>query len=271
LEACFVVLLPDDPAEILSSAILIRCLKAQVEDAIVHAVIRDDLQWLIFWHPELDGLITWREKPLELLEPLRDFLPDYIIDLDGTKRTHRLKARLKVLDFHIRRKRSGNDWPADAFETCRLFDVEDDGNGYRFVPEPFEGSLLPEDYMQGYLVLSLDSPETVRPIPDDRLIEMAVMTEKPMVITGKAADRNLANRIAQASGCAAFPACGDFTPGQTAAIISRSVGVIALDHLWTTVAGSLGLPVMNPAAGDPSSVAIWARTLFPSGHGRKTH
>jgi hypothetical protein len=270
LEACFIVLLPDDPAEILSSAILVRCLKAQVEGAVVYAVVRDDLRWLIDRHPSLDGLFTWREKPLELLEQLKDFLPDYVIDLDGTRQVRRLKNRLKVLDFHIRRKRAGNEWPADAFATCRLFDVTDDGKGYAMVPEHYNAGLLPSEFLKGYVVLSLNSPAKVRALDDEWLTSMAVMTEKPMVITGNPEDRNLANRISQASGCAVFPACGDFTQAQTASLMSRAQGVIAFDPLWIVAAGSLGVPVINPATGSPESVALWARSQFKPKNGRNT-
>ncbi len=256
--------------ELLASGNLIRCLGAQVEGAVVYAVVRDDNAWLTNRHPSLDGVFTYREKPEELLDTLRDFLPDYVIDLDGTRKMRRLKSRLKVLDFTIRRKRSGNDFPVDSFETCRLFDVEDDGEEYRFVPEPPDMGLLPSDFLQGFLVLALDNGSRPRPLGDDLLIELAVMTERPMVVTGNASDRALANRISQASGCAVFPACGDFTRSQTAALISLSKGVIAFDPLWTLVAGSLGIPVMYPGSGNPENIALWARSLFASPRGRST-
>lgn len=274
MEARFVILHPDDPGEILLSTTLIRCLKTQVEEAQVYSVMKDSHHWLLEANPWLDGIFVYQDKPDELLELLKDFLPDYLIDLDGSRKVRRFKNRLKVLDFSINRKNQREQWSAQAFKTCSLFDVQDDGKGRQFVAAPFDPELLPSEFLKGYVVLSLESCHDQRPIPDDRIIELAVMTEKPIVITGRAGDRDLSNRISQSTGCAVFPTCGDLTSSQIASVIDRANGAIVFDSLWNEVATVLGTERItiteNTGPAQLKEIALWARSLFNASHDRIT-
>lgn len=129
MEARFIILHPDDPGEILLATALIRCLKTQVEEALVYSVVKECHHWLLDSNPYLDDIFVYQENPMELLDQLKDFLPDYLIDLNGGREVRRFKNRLKVLDFSINRKNIGDQWSKRAFETCTLFDVQDDGKG----------------------------------------------------------------------------------------------------------------------------------------------
>jgi len=209
LEARFILLHPDDPGEILLATALIRCLKTQVEEALVYSVVKESHRWLLESNPYLDEIFVYHENPKELLGELRDFLPDYLIDLDGSRSVRRFKNRLKVLDFTINRKHIDGLWTERAFQTCTLFDVQDDGRGQQLKAVPLKKELLPSAFLDGYLVLSLDSACDPKPISDDQIIRMVTMIEKPIVVCGGIHHRNLADRIGQSSGCAVFPTCGD--------------------------------------------------------------
>ncbi len=259
MEARFIILHPDDPAQILAATALIRCLKTQVEEASVYSVVRKNLRWLLDSNPNLDDLFVYQEKPDELLDMLRDFQPDYVIDLDGSRDIRRFKGKLKVLDFTLRR--------GDIWGTCSLFDVHDDGLGSEFIPQPTDPELLPSDFMSGYLVLSLDtSVKRGRLLTDDQIIEIAVMTEKPIVVTGSAANRVLADRISQSTGCAVFPTCGDLTPAQTASIFGGARGAIVFESIWSQVASAMRMETRlitgNNNHSNIEEVALWARTQF---------
>ena len=274
MEARFVLLHPDDPGEILSATALIRCLKTQVEGAQVYSVVRGSHLWLLENNPYLDDIFVYQDNPKELQEQLIDFLPDYLIDLDGRRELRRFKGRLKVLDFTINRKNSGDQWSKRAFETCTLFDVQDDGKGPQFVPAPLEPELLPSEFLKGYLVLSLDSSSKSHPLSDDLIINLVVMIEKPVVVTGTLSDRNLADRISQSTGCAVFPTCGDLTPSQIAAVFGRAKGAIVFDSIWDQVTTALGTGRVvireNMDNENLKDIALWARSLFQPNHDRLT-
>ena len=268
MEARFIILFPDDPGEILSATPLIRCLRTQVDGALVYSVVKESHQWLLESNPHLEEQFIYREKPDELLDLLKDFLPDYLIDLNGTRDVRRFKNRLKVLDFAIRKKGADDTWTARAFETCKLFDIQDDGNGFQFEPVPLDPELLPSEFLKGYVVLSLDAPPAGRNLTDDQIIELSVMTEKPIVVTGGAGDRNLANRISQSTGCAVFPTCGDFTLTQIGSLVGSSRGAIVFDPFWDRLTQASGtgrkFPGNDGDPANPKDIALWARSLFSS-------
>lgn len=230
-----------------------------MEGALVYSAVKKEHHWLLSLNPFLDELFLYQEKPDELLDELRNFLPDYLIDLDGSRVTRRLKGQLKVLDFTIRR--------GDIWKTCTLFDVQDDGKGLQFASAPLDPEMLPSDFLKGYLVLALDSSrKRGRLLTDEQIIELALLTEKPIVVTGNSGDRDLANRIGQASGCAVFPTCGDLSPSQIGSLLGWARGSIVFNDFWNQVATALGKETFyvteNSALSDMKNIALWARSLF---------
>ncbi len=274
MEARFIVLHPDDPGEILSATALLRCLKSQVEESFVYSVVKEDHSWLLDSNPWLDEVFTYQENPKELLEQLKDFLPDYLIDLDGSRHVRRFKNRLKVLDFTLNRRNIGDEWPVRVFNTCTLFDVQDDGKGPQFEADQSYKELIPGNFLDGFLALSLDSTHHTRQITDDQIIEMVVRTEKPIVVTGTVHDRKLADRISQSTGCAVFPTCGDFSKRETASVLCHSKGAVVFDPMWSLIATSAGIKnvIINEKTdlAHLTEIALWGRSLFQSGHERHT-
>ncbi|MFA6126469.1 MAG: hypothetical protein WC699_04110 [Bacteroidales bacterium] len=274
MEARFVILHPDDTGEILQSTTLIRCLKSQVDGALVYSVVKESNRWLLEDNPFLEEIFCYREDPKELLDQLKDFLPDYLIDLDGSRRVRRFKNRLKVLDFTIDRRNISDRWTERAFSACRLFDVEDDGKGMQLETSSVYKDLLPGNFLDGYLVLSLDTSILQRQMTDEQIIEIAVMIEKPMVVTGSAKDRNLADRIGQSTGCAVFPTCGDLTMPEIASVVGHSSCAIVFDPFWSLVARAVGIKnlevnrITDPAG--LKEIVLWARSNYKADHDRIT-
>jgi ADP-heptose:LPS heptosyltransferase len=132
--------------------------------------------------------------------------------------------------------------------------------------------VLPGGFWKGYIVLSLDSTKFARPLTDDQIVQMAVMTEKPIVITGQVGDRRLADQIGQASGCAVFPTCGDLTLAELASVWSNAKGVIVFDPIQAQVVDALGIKCYTvpekTTVHDPQDIALWARSQFTEGNER---
>lgn len=272
MEVRFIILHPEDPGEILLATSLIRCLKTQVEEAYVYSIVSEEYRWLLESDTHLEGLFVYQNDPKELLDPLRDFLPDYLIDLNGGREVRRFKNRLKVMDFTINRRLPHISWAKRAFETCTLFDVQDDGLGPKLQTAAHYRELLPGSFLDGYLVLSLAAEASSRQISDDQIIEMVVMIEKPIVVTGERENRPLADRIGQSTGCAVFPTCGDFTRDEIAAVMNHAKGIITFDPVWDLVANAMGISsLMIREKKDPAQlkeIALWARSLFKKSHDR---
>ena len=275
MEARFVFIHPDDPGEILLATSLIRCVKRQVEGAQVYSLVREDHSWLLESNPFLDEIFPFREQPGELSELIRDFLPDYLIDLDGSRRVKRFKSEVKVLDFTLKRRWTTRPWRENAFATCRLFDVTDDGVGPDLIVPPLDPRILPSEFLDGYIALSLESAgKPGLPVTESQVVELAVMIEKPIVVTGSQTERGLANRIGQLAGCAVFPVCGDLSPSQTASVVAGAEGVVLFDSFWDQVAAALGKKkIFIGSKGTPPNLvetALWARSLIKTSHDRDT-
>jgi hypothetical protein len=246
------VLLPESPEEILSSTPLIRCIRQQVEESFVYAVIQESHSWILESNPWIEGVFTYRSKPDELIDMVRDLLPDYLIDLEGKKLFRRLKRKTKVLDFCIGRvrKTEANTPRERMFRTVHLFDVQDDMGGADLSVPPVNPDWIPEKFLGGFVVLSLDIQPSFHRLDEDMLVSLVSLIEKPIVITGPREERGLAERIGQRTGCTIFPVCGDFTDRDYASFAGYSKGVLAASGFWSSVAGALGKPAIQ-IGGDP--------------------
>lgn len=274
MEVKFLVCLPDEPAEIILSTPVIRCLKTQVEDSIVIPVIRDDFSWLLSGNTHLDGMLSYLNSPEEILAPLKEQGADYLIDLDGTGRLKKIKNKMKVLDFildrrglnapHGRKPLFGKPYPPGswmerAFRTLSVFDVIDDGRGTEYKASFPDPEWMPADFLKGYLVLCLDSRYGKPSLSESRLTELAGLIEQPLIIAGGKGDREMADRIGIQVGCTVLPACGDFTDPQIASIINGSAAVLAFDPFWRLIAATLDKPLARTAVDDLPGTADWMR------------
>ena len=263
-EVRFLILLPDDPAEVLAATPLIRCLKQQVSDSWVHPVVQENHAWIFENNPWASESYIWKSKPDERIEEVKEQQPDYMIDLEGKRLYRRLKRKTKVLDFCIGRvSRSIASTPRDRmFRTVHLFDVTDDQKNTEWFPPAFESEWLPGKFSTGFIFLSLEGCETSKGFGEDELVHWISLIEKPLVLAGPAALRPMADRIVQRTGCTVFPICGDFNPAQQSSIMSASAGVAGFNAFWPDAAECLGKPVVrlgSEGAKDPVELARQVR------------
>ncbi|MFO7615973.1 MAG: hypothetical protein R6V75_01835 [Bacteroidales bacterium] len=239
MEVCFLLLHPTDPANLLLSTAVIRWLNNQVEGAEVFSIAPAASSWLLEAQKP-DRLLTYDRDPLILRPVIGELLPDYLVDLEGKGFYKRLKRKLKILDFPV--------------EKLSLFDVADDHAGPFFaVPGP-NPAWFPESFGKGYLALSLEGLAGLRDQAVEQLVRLATLIEYPMVLTGSAQERPLADEIARKAGCTVYPACGDFTPLQAASIIRGSGGLVALEPLWKMIGETIGKPVVYIDGSQASSL-----------------
>jgi len=285
MEARFAILLPDNPGKILEATALIRCLKQQVEGSFLYALVSTSTGWMIRNNPWIDEIFTWQARPDEQINLIRDLWPDYLIDLDDSRGYRRFKRKTRVLAFTIghRPKERLIPYRERIFDTVRLFDVHDDGEGHGFQYPDFNPDWLPAGFLTGYAVLALEGWSACRTMPEDRLVDLVALIEKPLVATGNRAERPLAERLGQRVGCSVYPACGDFPEPETTALISAARAVITMDPGWAGLAAGMGKPLLwigeaaclesiegtvqglDPVTGDFSAAACWIRKWMEPG------
>lgn len=247
MEVCFVILHPTDPAALLQSTAVIRWLNNQVDGSEVFSVAPANLSWLLEAQKPF-YLITYKDNLLTIRSKIKELLPDYLIDLEGNNYYKPLKKRLKVLDFPL--------------EKLSLFDVKDDQAGpFLSVPDP-DPEWLPESFARGYLVLTLDGKSGEPELSEELLVRLTTLLEYPVVITGMQNERPLADEIARKAGCTVYPACGDFTPLQTASMIRGSTGLITSSLLWGQVAKAIDKQVVILGKGDLNSIQSDPRSMI---------
>ncbi|HBB90356.1 MAG: hypothetical protein A2X22_00770 [Bacteroidetes bacterium GWF2_49_14] len=261
------ILFPENPGEILLATPLIRGLKTQVTDSYIYAVLPASLFWILQGNPHVDEIISYSDRPDEMIGGVRDLMPDYFIDLEGKKLYRHLKRKTKIFDFCIGRvpKSNGGNQRERLFRLAEVFEVKDDQGGLDFAPAGFNPDWLPEKFMGGFAALALEVQENEPMMEEDRLIGLVSLVEKPTVVIGAANTRKLAERIGQRTGCTVFPACGDFNESEMAAIISASRVLVSYDTYWSLIGTAIGKPVLKIGIQDPAGLpeaATWIRKWF---------
>ena len=78
---------------------VIRCLKNQVEGAVVHYLTKEQYRGILEPNPYIDKLWLYNSNMKELLPQLEQEEFDYIIDLHHNIRTLRIKNKLRKISF----------------------------------------------------------------------------------------------------------------------------------------------------------------------------
>jgi ADP-heptose:LPS heptosyltransferase len=260
------ILFPDNAGDILLATPLIRSLKTQVADSYIYAALPASKSWVLQGNPNVDEIIPYSDKPDELIDGVRDLMPDYFIDLEGKRLYRRLKRKTKIFDFCIGRVPKGSENLRERlFRVADVFDIQDDQGGLDFAPSAFNPDWLPEKFLSGFAALALEPSESQPMMEEEQLIELVSLVEKPTVVIGGANTRKLAESIGQRTGCTVFPVCGDFSESEMAAIISACRVLVSYDNLWHQIGTAIGKPVIKIGLQDTQTLpetATWIRQWF---------
>ena len=235
-----------DPYEILTSSALISALAIQVEESAICSVIHSDYAWLLEEPSLPHEILSYQNKPRSVISRIHDFVPDYLLDIQGGWKTWLFRNRLKVMDFTLQRKKNhigqGDDFRKQIFKLVSLFDVEETEPVTHLFRNRYNPAWLPESFQNGYVMLFLD-PTTHR-ITTESWIEFLGLLETPVVLFGPAESRLVADILGKQVGCTLFNACGDFTNPDYFAMVHRSTGILAGGDLWPGVGKWAGKEVL---------------------------
>ncbi len=265
---------------VLTSPVL-RCLKQQGKDVVLHVATKSAFADLVRYSPHVDKVHELIEDNGELITRLKAERYDQVIDLHHNLRTARIKRALRVPAYSFNKlnvqkwllvnlkvdrmpRQQGGQTPLHIVDrymrTVQHLGVKNDGQGLElFIPADRQVApdRLPFTHRSGYVALAIGAAHATKRLPEHRLIELAKLIEGPIVLIGGQEDRSTARNIASAIGGRVFDATGHFDILGSASLIAEARAVIAHDSGAMHIAASFKKPV----------ISIWGNTVPEFGMG----
>jgi ADP-heptose:LPS heptosyltransferase len=247
---------------------IIRCLKNQVEGIEIHYLTKDQFEPLLRKNPYIDTIHTIKKKISEVLPRLKNEDFDHIIDLHKNFRSLGVRLSLKKPATGFP-KINFQKWLIVKFKLDRLprvhivdryfraldkFYVKNDGKGLDyFIPEVdmVNKTKLPETHHDEYIGFAIGGKHNTKIFPQEKVIEICKIINKPIVLLGGEEDRQRGEHIRKACGDLIFNACGNMNINQSASLIDQAKIIITNDTGLMHIAAALKKHV----------ISIWGNTI----------
>lgn len=259
--------------DVVFSTPVIRALKVQVDDILLHGLFAKQSSFLLDENPYIDKIHLQDRSLWRTWSDLKSEKFDIVVNL----RTDRLSKMLTTLlapstyafnpqnlknwlmvNFKINKLRNMHltDQMLKATEPLGI-KADELGLDY-FIPDKDMVSLdwLPEAFQNGYVAFPISAPYATRKLPVDKMIELCDKINKPVVLLGTKQDAEN-GKVIQAffdrglslgwekglfelnKRTVVYDACGKFNFNQMASIIKQSNAVFAFDSDFIPVASAL--------------------------------
>ena len=232
--------------DIVLTSPVVRCLKQQVEGAVVHFVTKTEYAPLLKANPYIDKLHLLEDKLDGLLDELEAENFDYIIDLHQNLRSNRIKRRLQLPAFTVKKlnlrkwllvnwkiNRMPDQHIVDRYlETLSVFDVANDGRGLDyFIPagESFDLKNLPATFQDGYLAFVLAGTYATKRLPPEKSAEICRRITCPVVLLGGKQEAETGEEIAARCGPRVLNLAGKTTLNESASLVKEARLVLTND------------------------------------------
>lgn len=263
----FLVIRFSSIGDIVLTTPVVRCLKKQVPDAVIHYLIKPQFKMVMEPNPYIDKFHVLQQDWNKMIEELKAESFDYIIDLHHNLRTLRVKRALKVPAYSFNKlnieklifvKLKWNVMPKvhiiDRYlETVAPFRVRNDGEGMDyFIPEDHRVPLsdIPASHHAGFISLVIGASFYTKKLPVYKLQELCRKINHPIILLGAKEEREEGESIASVDPIKVYNACGKFSLHESADLVRQSKVVIAHDTGLMHIAAALRKQV----------IAIWGST-----------
>ncbi len=191
--------------DIVLTTAVIRCLKQQYPDAVVHFITKDSYQSLLKENPYIDKIYTIRDDIGEVITQLKQENYDHLIDLHKNLRSFQLIFSLRK-PFHSFPKLN-----LQKFLICNLkinilpdihivdryfkavakLGIKNDEKGldYYIPAETDPWKKMPELPKSGYIALVIGGKHATKQLPPEKLHELCTRLTKPVIILGGPEDK----------------------------------------------------------------------------------
>ena len=248
---------------------VIRCLKKQVEGAVIHYVTKRSFKDVLKANPYIDKLWLFDDNMNDLSSRLLEENYDHIIDLHNSLRSGILKRKLKLPSFTVNKlnlekwlmvnlkiNRLPDRHIVDRYmDTLHFFDVNNDHEGLDYFLTgddcklPLEvSSSLPDKFLS----LVIGAKHFTKKAPPEKLAEICDKLKLPVLILGGPDDNASAERLVKlSSNKKLINLCGKLHLNQSAHLVKRSGLVISHDTGLMHIA----------AAFKKKIISIWGNTI----------
>ena len=247
---------------------MIRCLKEQVEEVEIHFVTKKTFLPVLRGNPHIYKIHVLENNIDSLISQLKIEEFDHIIDLHRSIRSQRIKSRLKIMSFTVKKinfrkflmiRFKINRLPdlhiVDRYlETVRLFDVANDGKGLDyFIPPEDEVSLndLPENFQKGFVALVTGAMHGTKQMPLEKMIDICLKLKQPVILLGGKREQSIARKIKEQTGDNVYNGVGQYNINQSASLIRQSRLVITPDTGLMHIAAAFKKKILS----------VWGHTI----------
>ena len=246
---------------------MVRCIKKQLPNAEIHYTTKSRFESLLQGNPYIDKIHLLDDSLNDLIRKLRQEKFDYIIDLHHNLRTLLIKQALWGVKSYSFDKLNFEKWLMVNFKINRLpqlhivdrylatvkkLNVSNDDAGLDFFLNENDDSFGKKFHQEhpGYLAFAIGGQLTTKKLPQEKIVELILKINKPIVLLGGKEDERVANFI-QSKTNLLQNFCGKISIHQSAAIIKYSSKVITHDTGMMHIA----------AAFQKKIITIWGNTI----------
>lgn len=180
---------------------VIRMLKQQVKNAEIHFATKKRHACLVDSNPYLEKVHLLETNMNSLIYDLKKENFDYIIDLHNNFRSNKIKRRLKIKTFAVKKlnwekmlivRLKVNKLPdvhiVDRYlETVSFFDIKNDGKGLDyFIDESgsFKKEELPGPFQKGFVAIVIAGTYFTKKFPPHKISEICQKIPFPVILLG---------------------------------------------------------------------------------------
>lgn len=265
-EIKFLIIRFSSIGDIVLTTPIVRCLKEQVDGAVIHYLTKPQYASIVKNNPHIDKVHILKSYG-ETINELKDEGFDYIIDLHKSLRSWRFKNRLKVMDFsfpklncekwmmvNFKKNRLPDVHIVDRyFEAVRLFDAVNDNKGLDYFI-PASDFVKLNDFAEAnhnkFVAFSIGGQHKTKKLPVEKIIKICSFIKHPVILLGGKEDVDNGNLIANSSS-KITNLCGKLNLNQSASIIEQSGLVISHDTGLMHIAAALKKDIAS----------IWGNTI----------
>jgi heptosyltransferase-2 len=248
---------------------VIRCLRKTVTDADIHYLTKKSFAGILQSNPYINKVHLLDDDFDKLILELKSVKFDYIIDLHNNLRSLRIKKSLGKIPSFVFNKLNVEKWIFTNFkinmmpakhivdrymETLRSFNVLNDGQGLDyFIPERdvVRETDLPTSHLHGYIGIVIGAAHNTKKLPVERLKELCLNIEHPIILLGGHEDFPNAYEIASIDPVKIYNACGKYNLNESADLVRRSKLIISHDTGLMHIAAAFKKTVLS----------VWGNTV----------
>ena len=254
---------------------VIRCLKEQLQQVVVHYVTKEVFRPILETNPYIDKLYSFKKDVAEIYTDLIGEKYDIVIDLHKNLRSLRLKQQLKsknysfnkinlqkflAVNFKLIKTLPSQHIVERYLETLAELGVKNDHKGLDYFINESDRVDTKDLFFNGeetkYIALVVGGSYFTKKIPLNKLREICSNASHPLVLLGGKEDVSIALQLKKE-----FPSliitCGDFSINQSASIIQQAEWVISSDTGLMHIASAFNKKI----------ISVWGNTIPEFGMG----